>query len=121
MRMWMVNPELMCDKHLLGEHCEIHMFVGSIKKGKRIDGFVKNNLLEIQSIQSRHKELVGEMERRGYKHRSDLPELRNSDFEYLPKELIEAKIDKGKALGELLRRCKACRERYENTKPRNCH
>ena len=26
MRMWMVNPRIMCRQHLLGEHVEIHMF-----------------------------------------------------------------------------------------------
>lgn len=110
----MVNPKFMCDKHLLGEHCEIHMFVGFIKKGKRIDGFVRNNLLEMQSIQDRHIELVQEMERRGYKHKSALPKLEDVDVEYVPKELMESKIDRGKSLMELLRRCKDCRERYEN-------
>ena len=25
MRMWMVNPKMMCNKHLLGEHVELHL------------------------------------------------------------------------------------------------
>ena len=33
MRMWMIDPKLLCRKHLLGEHLEIHMFVGTINKG----------------------------------------------------------------------------------------
>lgn len=110
----MVDPKFMCKKHLLGEHCEIHMFVGFVKKGKRLDGFVKNNLLEIRSIRDRHMELAKEMQRRGYKHKSDLPKLQDIDLEYLPKELIESKIDKEKSLMELLRRCKDCKERYES-------
>jgi hypothetical protein len=31
MRMWMVNPRIMCGNHLLGEHLETHMFYGIIK------------------------------------------------------------------------------------------
>ena len=30
MRMWMVNPGFMCNKHLLGEHVECHMLVGHL-------------------------------------------------------------------------------------------
>ena len=33
MRMWNVDPKLMCNKHLLGEHVEMHMFFGTIQKG----------------------------------------------------------------------------------------
>lgn len=36
MRMWMVPPELMCRQHLLGEHVELHMFVGAINKGTSV-------------------------------------------------------------------------------------
>lgn len=44
MRMWMVPPRHMCRKHLLGEHVELHMFVGSIKNGVRVEGYLANNL-----------------------------------------------------------------------------
>jgi hypothetical protein len=40
MRMWMVWPELMCRKHLLGEHVEIHMLLGALNKGHRVQGFI---------------------------------------------------------------------------------
>jgi hypothetical protein len=33
--MWMVDPRLVCSKHLLGEHVELHMFVGCLLKRKR--------------------------------------------------------------------------------------
>ena len=33
MRMWMVDPQIMCRQHLLGEHTEMHMFVGTLKRG----------------------------------------------------------------------------------------
>ena len=74
MRMWMVKPQLMCRKHLLGEHVEIHMLVGSIQRGKSVAGFLAKGLLEPQSIRSRHEILVVEMLRRGYTHKSELAE-----------------------------------------------
>lgn len=72
MRMWMVDPMLMCDRHLLGEHFEIHMFVGCLNKGKSVKGYLEKGLLEIQSLKKRHGKLVREMKRRGMKHNSKL-------------------------------------------------
>ena len=34
MRQWMVDPRLLCRKHLLGEHVENHMFIGTLKRVK---------------------------------------------------------------------------------------
>ena len=56
----MIDPIMLCNKHLLGEHVELHMFVGTINKGKKLDGYKKNGLVEVHNIRSRHKELVGE-------------------------------------------------------------
>ena len=38
MRMWMIDPKLLCRKHLLGEHGEIHKHLPSLRKGHRVDG-----------------------------------------------------------------------------------
>ena len=70
----MVSPRLMCRQHLLGEHLEIHMFIGSLKRGISMDGFAKNNMIEPESLWARHDELVNEMIKRGYKHDSPLEE-----------------------------------------------
>ena len=40
MRMWMLPPKGLCRKHLLGEHVELHMLLGSMRRGKNIDGFL---------------------------------------------------------------------------------
>ncbi len=66
MRMWMVDPKKMCRKHLLGEHVEIHMMVGTLLKGRSIDGFLERGLLEPQSARIRHDALAAEMQARGY-------------------------------------------------------
>lgn len=62
----------MCRKHLLGEHLELHMLVGSLTKGRSIQGFLDNGLLEPQNLISRHNRLVKEMIFRGYKHNSPI-------------------------------------------------
>ena len=40
----MVDPKFLCQKHLCGEHLECHMFLGTLKKNKKVDGYLKNNL-----------------------------------------------------------------------------
>jgi hypothetical protein len=110
--MWMVNPKIMCRQHLLGEHVEHHMFVGSINKETSMKGYLSDNLLEPASLFARHEALATEMESRGYDHRSPLPKVE------IPFRLEDAfvKIDKSASLKELLRRCPECRARYEALK-----
>ena len=74
MRMWMLPTAGMCRKHLLGEHVELHMLLGSLRRGKNIEGFLSGGLVDPQRIFARHQELVAEMTRRGYKHNSPLDE-----------------------------------------------
>jgi len=61
MRMWMVNPKIMCRQHLLGEHVEIHMFVGTLSRGKSVKGYLEKGLLEVHNLYWRHEELVEEI------------------------------------------------------------
>lgn len=105
MRQWLCNPKILCRKHLLGEHVEIHMFVGHINKGKKVTKFLSNNLLEVESLESRHEELVKEMVSRGYKHNSPFQGL-------LPHNIPNTKIDKMSALTELVNRCPECQKNF---------
>lgn len=73
MRMWGLYPKMLCKKHLIGEHGEMHMFIGTIKKGKNIRGFIEDGLVEVQNIVKRHDLLAEEMVERGYNHNSPLP------------------------------------------------
>lgn len=114
MRMWMVPPAIMCRKHLLGEHVEHHMFVGTINKGISVAGYLRDNLLKPMSLLQRHTLLSGEMAKRGYNHKSDLhmPRLL---WINLSREERWTKIDREASLGELIRRCPECRARYEES------
>ena len=97
MRMWMLPPETMCRKHLLGEHVELHMLLGSLRRGKNIDGFLAGKL-------------VLEMERRGYRHASPLDE---AECETLARRYgrTGTGIDAGANAAELARRCPECAKR----------
>jgi hypothetical protein len=102
----MVDPKIMCSQHLLGEHVEIHMFIGSILKQKSLNGYIKNNLLEPNSLITRHDELVEEMGNRNMNHRSELPDF---DLDYLLDNIKNYKIDRKKSLADLVNRCPTCR------------
>jgi hypothetical protein len=105
MRMWMVDPRVMCRSHLLGEHAEIHMFIGAISRRQSVDGYLKKGLLEVHSLFARHEELVEEMKRRGYRHCSDLDEK----WRYMERL---GSIDREKNVEELVNRCSRCRRIY---------
>jgi len=112
MRMWMVDPKILCTKHLLGEHFEIHCAVGNLKKdGKWVKNLTKKGYLEPQNFKSRHKELVKEMKRRGYNHDSPLPEFDES---------YRGKINIEKSLSDLLERCENRKRRIENENKKHC-
>ena len=107
MRMWMINPKLLCNKHLLGEHGELHKFIPSFHKKYSVDNRVSPIVqIELSSYQSRHDELANEMISRGMNHNSPLPEL--PDFSYLPRHHYEAKVDTDISFKDLKERCSEC-------------
>jgi hypothetical protein len=107
MRMWGVPTNLLCRQHLLGEHNELHMLVGSIRRGRSIHGFTSTGLVDTRAIISRHNEVVMEMMRRGYNHASPLPQFSVA-------VAVVGYIDVEKNLKELQRRCRACCVRIES-------
>jgi hypothetical protein len=106
--MWMCDPKILCRKHLLGEHVELHMFASTLKAGKRVDGYLRNNCLQPNAIVSRHGHITEEMTRRGYKHNSPLRVVRKS---HLTPEQRRHKVNKWQSVQELLKRCPECRAR----------
>jgi hypothetical protein len=106
MRMWMVDPRIMCRQHLLGEHAEIHMFIVTISRGNSVKGYLEKGLLEVYSLYNRHNELVKEMKRRNYRHNSEISKKWKQTN-------IIGSIDTEKNLKQLINRCSRCREGYE--------
>jgi len=107
----MTDPKIMCRPHLLGEHKELHMFVGAVLKGKTLTGYAKNDLLEPLSVYSRHRDLVAEMRSRGYQHWTPIDADRYFTAllgEY-PIWFIHHHLDRDKALKDLLERCQECK------------
>lgn len=111
MRMWMIDPRLLCKKHLLGEHGEIHKhrhnFVKHHRITKRISPIVQ---IEPNSMKKRHDELVKEMLNRGYNHQSPFTQ---PDISYLQDHEINAIVDINLSITDLKNRCSMCKERIE--------
>lgn len=111
MRMWMVDPLILCRKHLLGEHGEIHKHLHNFIKQHSISGRIKGNAIEPLSLNCRHDQLAKEMVRRGYNHNSPLDIV--IDFSYLIAYERNYKINRAKSLALLLDRCRDCACRYK--------
>lgn len=101
----MIDPKILCRKHLLGEHGEIHKHRHNFVKRHRMDG--RKGQIEPEAMESRHDDLAKEMLRRGYKHQSPFEQ---PDTSYLP----EMRVNPEDALKDLITRCEECKERYEN-------
>lgn len=108
MRMWLIDPKLMCNQHLLGCHGELHKHLHNWQKKHSVTGRIEGNAMEPLSYKARHDLLAEEMLARGMNHKSPLEQ---PDFSYLPAEQREYKVNV--RLNELLimERCEECKRR----------
>ena len=75
MRIWDIEPQLLCRKHLLGEHRELHGLWNILtqgKKGYRNHPETKRWEGKLLALYKRHEDLVIELNNRGYQHNSPL-------------------------------------------------
>ena len=109
MRMWMIDPKLLCRKHLLGESNEIHKHKHNFEKHHSITGRITPIvLIEPDNMKSRHDELAKEMLSRGYNHQSPYEQ---PDLSYLSNNERYVKVNLNYNIQDLYNRCNECRER----------
>ena len=106
MRMWNVDPSKMCRQHLLGEHLEMHMFVGALAKNKMLSGYINGGLVHIANICNRHDQLVKEMVKRGYKHKTPVMLPKTLGINLIDYETNNINIEENEK--ELHNRCNNC-------------
>jgi hypothetical protein len=75
LRIWDVDPALLCRSHLLGEHRELHGLWNILTRNQV--GYSRHPETRrwegrLMALFRRHEALVLEMERRGYRHQSPL-------------------------------------------------
>jgi hypothetical protein len=107
--MWMVEAKMLCNRHLLGEHGEIHKHRHVFVKGYKIEG--RKGQIEPASMGSRHDELVREMFRRGMQHKSPYSQPDLSGY-----DLTGFVVDRSASLADLIGRCQDCKERTEQNR-----
>ncbi len=79
MRVWDIEVQHLCRKHLLGEHRELHGLWNILTKHGGVGGYsqhpeTKRWAGKLKALYNRHEALVLEMETRGYRHHSPLDE-----------------------------------------------
>ncbi len=79
MRVWDIDPKYLCDRHLLGEHNEIHAIWSVITKN--LKGYsshpeTKRWRGSLKALYLRHEATALEMEKRGFNHKSPLDKRR---------------------------------------------
>lgn len=102
----MINPALLCKKHLLGEHGEIHKHRHNFVKGHSIEG--RRGQIEPDKMEERHGELASEMIRRKMDHKSPYVQPDLSGY-----SLKGFTVDTKASIDELIKRCPECRMRIE--------
>ena len=111
-RMWMLDPALLCRKHLLGEHGEIHKHIPSFRKGYNVDGrFKPVAQIQLNAIESRHDDLAAEIQKRGYNHNSPLLNIPNLSLTY--PQYYDKVVDIEISKKDLIERCLECRNNLE--------
>ena len=77
MRVWDIKPNLLCRKHLLAEHRELHGLWNILTKHKGVGGYSHHPetlrwVGKTRALYNRHEELVAEFTRRHYRHLTPL-------------------------------------------------
>ena len=75
MRIWDIEPNVLCRQHLLGEHRELHAIWSIItnnKKGYSCHPEILRWRGKLKALYLRHEKLVFEMKKRKYNHNSPL-------------------------------------------------
>lgn len=77
MRVWDLPPQDLCRRHLLGQHNEIHGIWTVITQQR--SGYARHPEVmrwrpHLRKLWERHEATAAEMARRGYQHRSPLPQ-----------------------------------------------
>lgn len=77
MRIWDVQPKLLCQKHLIAEHRELHGLWNILTKHKGQGGYSHHPetlrwVGKLKALYLRHAALITEMQKRGYEHHSPL-------------------------------------------------
>jgi hypothetical protein len=116
MRVWDLPPELLCPRHLLAEHFEIHTIWSVLTRGLKGWAHHPETLRwrgRLRALYLRHEADAAEMTRRGYHHKSPLDEALATG-EAGQAEFVDAPEEQVRLLRE---RCEGCRANLTEAVP----
>lgn len=75
MRIWDIPAGRLCDRHLLGEHVELHAIWTVLTQGRK--GYSRHPETlrwkgKLKALYEVHEVIAGEMKKRGFEHKSPL-------------------------------------------------
>ena len=107
--MWGIEPNKLCNKHLLGERVEMLMFLGTLRKGNNIKGYIEKGLVNPPQIVLRFEQLTDEGKARGMNmtRKIKIEEYR-AFFSYLKNDCSRHELDLNANLEDLVKRCSSC-------------
>ena len=102
---------MLCGRHLLGEHAEMHMFLATPNAGRSTAGYIARRPVDPRQLKTRHDQLADKMRRRGYSHHSELRWPPPSFSFTLPYNDIDVMAN----IAELMHRCPHCCMKMRNS------
>lgn len=96
MRVWDIDPSLLCRNHLLGEHREIHAIYAIIvysKKGYSNHPETNRWRNHLWALYLRHEKVAEEMKRRGWNHHSNLGLIKDNQHQNKLINTIEEQVE----------------------------
>lgn len=110
-RLWLgVDPEELCDTHLLGEHSEMHQEVGTWLRHPygeaTVEGHTEKAQVMPHLIRERHDDLAEEMLARGMNHDSPLEDFDPDAMPEVPQDRMDGIHEANR--DRLARRCQEC-------------
>lgn len=112
MRMWLVTPKVLCRKHLLCEHADLHMLAKYLKDDRCLNNYIENGMIHTKQILDRHNDLKYAMLDRDYNH--DSPLVMSPDTLVQSIRLgLECYINKLNSFKILHNRCEECKKRID--------
>ena len=111
-RMWAVHPNVMCKRHLMEEHNNLHKFVSMIKRDSDLTRYKEKRFIDPKALPHRHGLIIKEFQKRGIKHSSPLS---SKDINTVQMDWNEVrhKLDSYRDVNELYDKCFQCKRRMD--------
>jgi len=111
MRMWLIDPRLLCMKHLKLEHKDLHSIVKNLNSGINLDLYIVRGDIDPSNVFTRHEIVEQELQLRGVYTNSPLHKF---ECKALETWYGKVNINLGRSLSDLSSACPSCHKRISS-------